>query len=54
MLDEPKVGGEILVDGKVRTIRWITAWPDGACTLFLESVEGHPSVIELGTDGDLV
>lgn len=53
MLDEPKVGGEILVDGKVRTIQWITSWPDGACSLFLEAVEGHASVIELGADGEI-
>lgn len=53
MLDEPAIGGEILVDGKVRVVRAVFS-SRTRCTIHLEHRDGEPSVIVLGPDGEIL
>lgn len=53
MLDEPAPGGEILVDGKVRVVRYVFAGRR-RCSIHLEPVAGHVSVLEIGEDGEIL
>lgn len=53
MFDEPKVGGEILVDGKVRTVRAVITRLDGSCAIGLEPRDGEVRAFVINADGEI-